>query len=48
LGAAGQETSEEELRALLVGSPNARFEIELSNRYLSVTDSAYMGIQSPR
>ncbi|CAL5004322.1 unnamed protein product [Urochloa decumbens] len=44
----GQETSEEELRALLVGSPNACFEIELSNGYVSMNDSAYLGIQSPR
>ncbi|CAO2200088.1 unnamed protein product [Urochloa humidicola] len=44
----GQETCDEELRALLVGSPNACFEIELSNGYVSVTDSAYLGIQSPR
>ncbi|KAF8712765.1 hypothetical protein HU200_028535 [Digitaria exilis] len=45
----GQETSEEELRALLVGSPNSPFEIEISNgAYLSMTDSAYLGVQSPR
>ncbi|CAO2205613.1 unnamed protein product [Urochloa humidicola] len=44
----GQGTSEEELRALLVGSPNACFEIEVSNGYVSMTDSAYLGIQSLR
>nr|CAB3479832.1 unnamed protein product [Digitaria exilis] len=45
----GQETSEDELRALLVGSPNSPFEIEISNgAYLSMTDSAYLGVQSPR
>ncbi|XP_012702230.1 wall-associated receptor kinase 3-like [Setaria italica] len=42
----GQETSDE--GAMLVGSPNACFEIELSNGYVSMTDSAYLGIQSPR
>ncbi|KAG2576449.1 putative wall-associated receptor kinase-like 11 [Panicum virgatum] len=44
----GQETSDEELRALLVGSPNACFEIELSNAYVSMNDSACLGVQSPR
>ncbi|CAO2186780.1 unnamed protein product [Urochloa humidicola] len=44
----GQETYDEEQRALLVGSPNACFEIEVSNGYVSMTDSAYLGIQSPR
>ncbi|XP_062192921.1 putative wall-associated receptor kinase-like 16 [Phragmites australis] len=44
----GQETSDEELKALLVGSPSTYSEIELSNGYVSLTDSAYLGIQSPR
>ncbi|XP_062196821.1 wall-associated receptor kinase 5-like [Phragmites australis] len=43
----GQETSGEELKALLVGSPSTS-EIELSNGYVSLTDSAYLGVQSPR
>jgi len=44
----GQETCDEELWALFVGSPNACFEIELSNAYVSMNDSAYLGVQSPR
>ena len=44
----GQQTSDEERKALLVGSPRTRPEIELSNGFLSLTDSAYLGIQSPR
>ena len=44
----GQETCDEELRALFVGSPNACFEIELSNAHVSMNDSAYLGVQSPR
>jgi len=44
----GQQTSDEERKALLVGSPITRPEIELSNGYVSLTDSAYLGVQSPR
>ncbi|CAL5013082.1 unnamed protein product [Urochloa decumbens] len=44
----GQQTSDEEQKALLVGSPSACPEIELSNGYFSLTDSAYLGVQSPR
>jgi len=44
----GQETSGEELKALLAGSPGPCSEIELSNGYVSITDSAYLGVQSPR
>ncbi|CAO2207078.1 unnamed protein product [Urochloa humidicola] len=44
----GQETSDEELKALLAGSPGTCSEIELSNGYVSMTDSAYLGVQSPR
>ncbi|KAG2557071.1 hypothetical protein PVAP13_8NG183301, partial [Panicum virgatum] len=44
----GQETSDEERKALLVGSQNTCPQIELSNGFLSLTDSAYLGIQSPR
>ncbi|KAL6859068.1 hypothetical protein ACP4OV_018070 [Aristida adscensionis] len=43
----GQETSDEEL-ALLGRSPGTCSEIELSNGYVSLTDSAYLGVQSPR
>ena len=48
-----QETcDEEELKALLVGSPGTTSsEIQLSittNAYVSITDSAYLGVQSPR
>ncbi|RLM69969.1 wall-associated receptor kinase 2-like [Panicum miliaceum] len=44
----GQQTSHEERKALLVGSPSTCPEIELSNGFVSLTDSAYLGIQSPR
>ncbi|CAO2206682.1 unnamed protein product [Urochloa humidicola] len=44
----GQQTSDEEQKALLGGSPSACPEIELSNGYFSLTDSAYLGVQSPR
>ncbi|KAF8747769.1 hypothetical protein HU200_013177 [Digitaria exilis] len=44
----GQETSDEELKGLLVRSPGTCSEIELSNGYISMTDSAYLGVQSPR
>ncbi|WVZ92423.1 hypothetical protein U9M48_038490 [Paspalum notatum var. saurae] len=45
----GQETSDEELKALLARSPGTTSsEIELSCGYVSMSDSAYLGIQSPR
>jgi hypothetical protein len=44
----GQQTPDEERKALLVGSPITRPEIELSNGYVSLTDSAYLGVRSPR
>ncbi|CAD6343185.1 unnamed protein product [Miscanthus lutarioriparius] len=48
-----EETCDDELKALLVGSPGTgtSSEIELSistNAYVSMTDSAYLGIRSPR
>ncbi|KAL5211712.1 hypothetical protein ABZP36_022559 [Zizania latifolia] len=38
----------EELETFLVGSPSTYSEIELSNGYVSMADSAYLGVQSPR
>ncbi|KAG8071499.1 hypothetical protein GUJ93_ZPchr0006g42965 [Zizania palustris] len=38
----------EELETFLVGSPSTYSEIELSNGYISMADSAYLGVQSPR
>uniref|UniRef100_A0ACD5Z4Y0 Uncharacterized protein n=1 Tax=Avena sativa TaxID=4498 RepID=A0ACD5Z4Y0_AVESA len=45
----GQKSSEE-MRGLLVGSPatSTYSDIELSNAYVSLDDSAYPGVQSPR
>uniref|UniRef100_A0ACD5ZKW6 Uncharacterized protein n=1 Tax=Avena sativa TaxID=4498 RepID=A0ACD5ZKW6_AVESA len=45
----GQKSSEE-MRGLLVGSPTTSTysDIELSNAYVSLDDSAYLGVQSPR
>ncbi|KAL6859020.1 hypothetical protein ACP4OV_018022 [Aristida adscensionis] len=43
-----QHTTDVDLKALLIGSPATCSGIEPSNGYLSVTDSAYLGIQSPR
>ncbi|KAL6858854.1 hypothetical protein ACP4OV_017856 [Aristida adscensionis] len=43
----GQQTPEE-LKALLVGSPGSCLEIERCSGYVSLTDSAYLGVQSPR
>jgi serine/threonine protein kinase len=52
-GSQEETCDEEELKALLVGSPGTgtSSEIELSistNAYVSMTDSAYLGIRSPR
>uniref|UniRef100_A0A0D9VII7 Protein kinase domain-containing protein n=1 Tax=Leersia perrieri TaxID=77586 RepID=A0A0D9VII7_9ORYZ len=45
----GRHASSEEMEKLLVGgSPSTYSEIELSNGYVNLTDSAYLGIQSPR
>ncbi|GJN25838.1 hypothetical protein PR202_gb13721 [Eleusine coracana subsp. coracana] len=44
----GQQTSDDERKALLSGSPSTCPEVELSNGFVSLTDSAYLGIQSPR
>ncbi|KAM0831489.1 hypothetical protein ACQ4PT_065503 [Festuca glaucescens] len=46
----GQRSSEEEMRGLLVGSPtpSTYSDVELSNAYVSLDDSTYLGVQSPR
>ncbi|KAF8654353.1 hypothetical protein HU200_061533 [Digitaria exilis] len=44
----GQQTSDEERMAWFMGSPSTCPEIEVSNGYVSLTDSAYLGVQSPR
>ncbi|XP_006647538.1 wall-associated receptor kinase 2-like [Oryza brachyantha] len=45
----GGRGSSDELEKLLAGrSPNTYSELQVSNGYLSLNDSAYIGIQSPR
>ncbi|RCV31563.1 hypothetical protein SETIT_6G188400v2 [Setaria italica] len=44
----GQQTCDEERKALLIGSPSTCPKVELSNGYVSLSDSAYLGVQSPR